>query len=799
MCNFAAKLLVYCVSNNYNLLNKKSMKIKQLLTKTLLVAAGLLVGVNGVWAESLIFSEDFSGPSYNVTWGGTSAGGISPAVADGALKVANGSQSGDRSAYVAFGSNAYTGSCRLTFDMGMTKSGWSGKNNYFHVLPSATTARYPDTSNAALSITQDANGAITIAGESVGTYDGTMLTYDLYLNTVTGSAKVIIKDGETTLKTISYNTTATGINTFNLQFNKNNGAFAIDNIRFYSLTAPAFTLSENSKSVSVGGSETVNVTDITGEVSVVSNNTSAATVSYAAGTITINGVAAGVATITVTGTNDGLTLERTIDVTVGSVAKTNITVNYLCGGSPIAAATTIENVTIGSTLTLSDITYSETIAGVGCRYANPTFSVSFPYTVVENGVIDITYIQQNSVSTLNIYGSVAGNNYLLHTYALDGKYVGDAVLVTYPEYYLLDGTIYSTANKQFSGTDYYSGSFTLTGTDPVLTYNSVESNVVYFSEAENIIGGTENASGNANIRCSDAKGAYFESATDVVTLPAGRYTIHSQVWGGHNTDDSKNVDFIFNDGTSDFYVHRTTGALNPKSQEFTLTSTATITVTGGSSGKVLDMVYIVKTGEVATIGTTGYTTFASSGPLNIDGMTASTGTVKAYYVTASDVKSSSVALTEVTGNVAAGTGLILEGTAGATITIPVVASGTDYTATNMLVGCTTNTDITTSTANYGNFYVLSATAAAFKNIGAWVLANSTLTIPAGKAYLDTTNAGVVGASSLTFDLGGEATGIADVRGKMEDVRSDFFDLQGRKVAQPTKGLYIVNGRKVVIK
>ena len=39
----------------------------------------------------------------------------------------------------------------------------------------------------------------------------------------------------------------------------------------------------------------------------------------------------------------------------------------------------------------------------------------------------------------------------------------------------------------------------------------------------------------------------------------------------------------------------------------------------------------------------------------------------------------------------------------------------------------------------------------------------------------------------------------DVRSKMEDVRGDFFDLQGRKVAQPTKGLYIVNGKKVVIK
>ena len=43
------------------------------------------------------------------------------------------------------------------------------------------------------------------------------------------------------------------------------------------------------------------------------------------------------------------------------------------------------------------------------------------------------------------------------------------------------------------------------------------------------------------------------------------------------------------------------------------------------------------------------------------------------------------------------------------------------------------------------------------------------------------------------------TGIVDVEYKKEDVRSGIFDLQGRRVAQPTKGLYIVNGKKVVLK
>ena len=47
----------------------------------------------------------------------------------------------------------------------------------------------------------------------------------------------------------------------------------------------------------------------------------------------------------------------------------------------------------------------------------------------------------------------------------------------------------------------------------------------------------------------------------------------------------------------------------------------------------------------------------------------------------------------------------------------------------------------------------------------------------------------------------ESTGISDVRRKTEDDRGDFYDLQGRKVAngQLKPGLYIVNGEKVMIK
>lgn len=72
-----------------------------------------------------------------------------------------------------------------------------------------------------------------------------------------------------------------------------------------------------------------------------------------------------------------------------------------------------------------------------------------------------------------------------------------------------------------------------------------------------------------------------------------------------------------------------------------------------------------------------------------------------------------------------------------------------------------------------------------------------VTVKPFRAYL--TYSGATPANELEFILDGDATGIAEVRGQMEDGRCDYYDLQGRKVAQPTKGLYIVNGRKVIVK
>lgn len=71
-----------------------------------------------------------------------------------------------------------------------------------------------------------------------------------------------------------------------------------------------------------------------------------------------------------------------------------------------------------------------------------------------------------------------------------------------------------------------------------------------------------------------------------------------------------------------------------------------------------------------------------------------------------------------------------------------------------------------------------------------------VTVKPFRAYI--TYNGVAPANELEFILDGETTGVETVYGLPFTVDS-YYDLQGRRVAQPTKGVYIVNGRKTIVK
>ena len=66
-------------------------------------------------------------------------------------------------------------------------------------------------------------------------------------------------------------------------------------------------------------------------------------------------------------------------------------------------------------------------------------------------------------------------------------------------------------------------------------------------------------------------------------------------------------------------------------------------------------------------------------------------------------------------------------------------------------------------------------------------------------YVPTNGSAAARSFVVDFGEGEETTALTLVNSEKRTVNSDIYDLQGRRIAQPTKGLYIVNGRKVVVR
>lgn len=190
-----------------------------------------------------------------------------------------------------------------------------------------------------------------------------------------------------------------------------------------------------------------------------------------------------------------------------------------------------------------------------------------------------------------------------------------------------------------------------------------------------------------------------------------------------------------------------------------------------------------------------YTTFCSTANLDFSSVRG----LKAYIVSGYD--EGYVLMTRVT-NVPAGTGLVLYGTSGQSYDIP--AGNGRAVLSNLLIGVTESTTIYKTEGEYTNFILARGTDG---SIGFHPLKSASSTLGAGKAYLHLptwaveTSSGarsfrLIADDGTTFD---ETTGIADLQTGQDS--AEYFDLQGRKVTVSSmkKGLYIINGRKVILK
>ena len=85
-------------------------------------------------------------------------------------------------------------------------------------------------------------------------------------------------------------------------------------------------------------------------------------------------------------------------------------------------------------------------------------------------------------------------------------------------------------------------------------------------------------------------------------------------------------------------------------------------------------------------------------------------------------------------------------------------------------------------------------------IGFYKVKKGVTTVPGNKAFLVLTDAEAQAKGFILTFEDGSTTGIETVetsKGNIED--GVYYDLQGRRVEKPTRGIYIVNGKKVVIK
>lgn len=190
-------------------------------------------------------------------------------------------------------------------------------------------------------------------------------------------------------------------------------------------------------------------------------------------------------------------------------------------------------------------------------------------------------------------------------------------------------------------------------------------------------------------------------------------------------------------------------------------------------------------GTKISMSANGICTYANANDLdlsNVSGLTA-------YIVSSFNKSTSTLTLTPVT-EVPAGEGLLLKGEEG---DYEVPFTTTDASYTNLLTGVTTPTNISPTNGDETNFILASGK----HGIGFYTLSESGI-LAAGKAYLHLPTSDVPTSRPLTLVYENEPSGIEGIS-EMEEADRQYFDLQGRRIAQPTKGLYVVNGKKKIIK
>lgn len=445
------------------------------------------------------------------------------------------------------------------------------------------------------------------------------------------------------------------------------------------------------------------------------------------------------------------------------------------------------HVYLGTTINSEESFYVDDVKYVPAADATTSF-------VIESGSNDCVVKVREADKYSAVIRAIDGNSSALNENIATGEslYEGVSSYVYYPKAIKVDGIWYITTaslGMETSNEGPYDVTYTAT-------------NIEYYADVENMTNNNKFAGGtssytNRKVTYSQGRGERFFKTGYVMTdaLSGGIYsvTLNAGANSAGNTDlyivdsEETKITTYFPDWSASTYASAKTitNIEIPKGAKLKIKNPS-----DGSSALIYDYVYLEKTAEIiSSVDALGYT---FSSPVSLDFTDTS---VRAYIAkydksTYGDV----VKLTQVT-KVPANTGVLIFSDSELTNqSIPVTSESTDDVTGNCLVAVSSAMTLSAASEGYENYVLaIEDDKAVFQ-----LVKTNSASMSAGQAYLQIPKR-TAGARSLRIVFDDETTGVADVRGKMEDVRGDFFNLQGQRVDTPKKGLYIVNGKKVIVK
>ena len=244
---------------------------------------------------------------------------------------------------------------------------------------------------------------------------------------------------------------------------------------------------------------------------------------------------------------------------------------------------------------------------------------------------------------------------------------------------------------------------------------------------------------------------------------------------------------VVNGNTTEYWTSReNNGTDNPYDAQLNVTTEAIavpagdVTISGTSALIYSLLTFTPATATTVTLNDKGYATYSTYYDVEVSGADA--------YTAALDFDNATITCTKITdGKGPAGAGVLLFGDASAEVTLT-PTTGAAALSGNDLKG-TTLADGTLADKGSNDYYVLSGNT--FKKF-------TGTTFSANKAYFEVAS-GVVQARAFSIVFGDESTGISQIETETKSMDGSVYSLSGQRVSQPVKGLYIVNGKKVLVK